>query len=161
MLFSAVDNDLNNKQYHNFLAAVNNNSTFNYFAVIRVENLNSGEIKQVCCKGNFIMGALDIEHHDNSIIINNCLKNKDRFFQFKNKKALDNISFFDYNPKELVNFQKKYDFDRIGVLIDKDKKFSIQLPDHDMKLFAHILFNKGYLTGESDCFGGTLEYINQ
>jgi len=41
MPFSTANNDLKNKQYHNFLAAVNNNSTFNYFAVIKVENLRN------------------------------------------------------------------------------------------------------------------------
>ena len=85
----------------------------------------------------------------------------DRYFEFKSRKALDNISFFDYDPKKLANIKSKYNFDKIEEIIKKDKKFAIRLLDDDMKLFAHLLFDKGYMTGENDCFGGTLEYVDR
>jgi len=83
------------------------------------------------------------------------------FFEFKSKKALENISFFEYDPNLLSKEKEKYNFDKIITIIKRDKKFSIKLSDSEMKLFAHILFDKGYMTGENDCFGGTLDYVDQ
>jgi hypothetical protein len=46
-------------------------------------------------------------------------------------------------------------------MIKRDKKLLLRLSDDEMKLFARVLFNKGYMTGENGCFGGTLEYIDR
>ncbi len=164
-LFSYKDKDLDNEKYLNFLAAIENSSTFNYFTVIKVKDLNSGVTKEVCTKGNFVSGALHIElnaDYDNKgerRVLNFAKNKKNRYFEFKNKKALDNISFFDYDTSKLSKIQDEYNFDKVIEIIKRDKKFALRLSDNEMKLFAHILFNKGYMTGENDCFGGTLEYV--
>ena len=148
-----TEKDLDTEKYLNFLAAVQNNSTFNYFTVIKVKNLNTGLTKEICIKGNFVAGALHIElNADYDIkgqqkVFEFAKTKKDRYFEFKNKKALDNISFFDYNSKLVDKIQTEYNFDKAIEIIKKDKPFSIRLPDDKMKAFAHVLFNKGYMTG--------------
>lgn len=160
-------NDLENEKYLNFLAAVENSSTYNYFTVIKVKNLNTGVTKEVCTKGNFVLGALHIElkaDYDEigeKNVLDFAKSKKDRYFEFKNKKALDNISFFDYKTTLVTKTQTEYNFDKVIQIIRKNKFFSIQLSDDKMNAFAHVLFNKGYLTGENDCFGGTLEYVDR
>lgn len=159
--------DLDNEKYLNFLAAVQNSSTFSYFTVIKVKNLNTGVTKEICTKGNFVSGALHMElkadygEKGEETVLAFTKSRKDRYFEFKNKKALDNISFFDYKTKLVDKIQSEYNIDKAIKIIKKDKDFSIRLTDDEMKAFAHVLFNKGYLTGENDCWGGALEYIDR
>ena len=160
--------DIEDEKYLNFLSAIENQSTFNYFTVVTVKNLNSGEVKEICTKGNFVSSALHIEINADydgvgeSKVLKYASLRKDRYFKMANKKALDNISFFD-NPKEkLTDFEREYDFNKVVAIIQRDKKFSIRLSSSEkMKMFAQVLFNKGYMTGENDCFGGTLEYVER
>jgi hypothetical protein len=159
--------DLDNEKYSNFIAAIQNRSTFSYFTVIQVKNLNSGVTKEVCTKGNFVLGALHIElkagydDKGQQKVFDFAKSSKDRYFEFKNKKALDNISFFDYQENLVDKVQTKYSLDKTTEIIKRDKHFSVRLADDEMKAFAHILFNKGFLTGESNCWGGALEYVDR
>jgi hypothetical protein len=41
------------------------------------------------------------------------------------------------------------------------RHFFCRLSDYEMKLLAHELFERGYMTGENDCFGGSLEYVER
>jgi hypothetical protein len=159
--------DIEAEKYQNFLFAIENQSTFSYFTVITVKNLNSGEVKEVCTTGNFVVGALHIElkaDYDKAAenkVFKYLASRKNRYFELRNKRALENVSFFEASPRKLVAFEHQYDFNKVAAIIQNDKKFSIRLSDTEMKMFAHILFNRGYLTGESDCFGGTLEYVER
>jgi len=161
------DNDLEIEKYLNFLAAVKNSSTLSYFTVIKVKDINSGVTKEICTKGNFVVGAihrelnLDYDRLGLSKAFEYARSKKDRYFEFKNKEALENISFFGYKTELVKRIQAKYNFDKTVDIIKKKKEFSIRLPDDEMKAFAHILFNKGYLTGENNCFGGALQYIDR
>ena len=158
---------IEDEKYLNFIAALKNESTFNYFTVIKVKDINSGVTKEICTKGNFVSGALHIElsadydYKGAQRVLSFAKSKRDIYFEFKNKKALDNISFFQYESNYLVKAQKKFNFDSIVKSIERDKKFSIRLPDKEMAAFAHVLFNRGFISGESDCFGGTLECFNR
>ena len=166
-LFGNKAEDLQTEKYLNFLCAVQNVSTFNYFTVIMAKNLNTGEIKEICTKGNFVSGALHIElkkdysPHVQKAVIEFVQKHRDRYFEFKDLKALENISFNDYDPKLLVKLEKKYPIEKIIGTIKGTKQFSCRLPDNEMKLLAHALFERGFMTGENNCFGGTLEYVER
>ena len=159
--------DLDNEKYLNFLAAVQCSSTFSYFTVIKVKNLNTGVTKEICTKGNFVAGALHRELNvgydakGQQKVFDFAKSKKDRYFEFKNKEALDNISFFDYKTKLVDKVQAEYNFDKAVEIIKKDRELSIRLSGDEMKAFAHVLFNKGYLTGENDCWGGALEYVDR
>ncbi len=159
--------DLENEKYLNFIAAIQNSSTFSYFTVITVKNLNTGVTKEICTKGKFVAGALHRELNagydtkGQQKVFDFAKSKKDRYFEFKNKEALENISFFDYKTKLVDEIQTKYNFGKTIEIIKKDKDFSVRLSDNEMKSFAHILFNNGYLTGESSCWGGALEYVDR
>ena len=164
---TADGDNLEREKYLNFLASIQNFSTFSYFTVVKVKNLNTGETKEICTKGNFVAGAI---HRELNLDYDKIGLRKafafaksrhDRYFEFKNKEALDNISFFEYKPDLLKSIQAKYDIKKAIEIIKKKKEFSISLSDDEMKAFAHLLFNYGYLTGENDCFGGTLQYVDR
>jgi hypothetical protein len=159
--------DLQTEEYLNFLSAIQNESTFSYFTVIKAKNLNTGEIKEICTKGNFVSGALHIElkkdysPRGEKDVIEYVKKHKDRYFEFKDQKALENISFYEYNPASINRIEKKYKVEQIVAVIKETRHFSCSLPDNEMKLLAHALFERGFMTGENNCFGGTLEYVER
>lgn len=156
-------------KYRNFSLAINNGSTFQFFTVIKVKDIGSNTIKEICTKGSFINGAiykeLKLDHYpfpkSEEKTIEWALSKKDRYFEFKDRNALENISFFSYDTQLVRKVQRKYEFDQIEKQIKTTGQFSIRLKDDEMKAFAHVLFNRGYLTGENNCFGGTLEYIDK
>jgi hypothetical protein len=160
-----VDN-IEHEKYLNFIKAVENESTFSLFTVIKVRNLNTGVTKEICTKGSFIVGALHHELHANYSqlgirkVMTFIRNKKDRYFELKDKAALKNISFGEYQTALVEKVQHKYDFNKLIEKIKLEKKLSVRLNNDDMKAFAHVLFNKGYLTGESDCWGGSLEYVD-
>ncbi len=162
-----TDSDLDTEKYLNFLAAVNRSSTFNYFTVIKVKNLNTGLTKEICTKGDCVSYALHLElkaaydEKGKQKILEFVKATKDRYFELKNRKALHLISFSDYDTTQLSKIQDKYDFDKAVEIIKNDKNFALELSDNEMKYFAHVLFNRGYMTGESNCFGGTLVYVDR
>jgi hypothetical protein len=161
------DYDLQNEKFLNFLSAIQNTSTFSYFTVIAAKNLNTGETREICTKGNFISGALHVEMKlgysplEEKKVFEFARKHKDRYFEFKDQKALENISFYDYNPKLILKIEKKYDIAKIVQIIKETKTFSCGLPDNEMKLLAHSLYERGFMTGENNCFGGTLQYVER
>lgn len=153
-------------KYRHFVKSLENFSTFNYFTVVTVRDLRSNKVKEICTKGNFLSGAVHCElgvGYDLSgqkKALTWAMSKKDRHFEFKNPKALENISFFDYDTVMVRVIQKRYNFVAIADQIKATKHFSIKLDDKEMKAFAHILFNMGYLTGESSCWGGDLVYVD-
>ena len=69
-ILSYRSKDIENEKFLNFLAAIENHSTFNYFTVIKVKDLNTGLTKEICTRGNFVSGALHIElkaEYDNKV----------------------------------------------------------------------------------------------
>src|SRR6185312_17507021 len=130
---SKGDKDLDTEKYLNFLAAIENTSTFNYFTVIKVKDLNTGITKEICTKGNFVSGALyrelkaNYDEKGRRKVEEFVKKRKDRYFELRDKVALNNISFYDYDTKQLKKIQGKYDFDKVVQIIKKDKKFAIGL----------------------------------
>lgn len=48
--------------YLNYLASLNNEgSTFQYYMVIKIKNLNTGETREICTDANGLLGALHSE----------------------------------------------------------------------------------------------------
>jgi len=161
------DNKLAEEQYLNYMVAIQNYSSFNYFTVVKVKNLNTGEVKEICTYGSAVIGSLSYELNSkpHSNVVQNVFEiaggRHNRYFELKNKQALDNISFNSYNTQALVAIKKEYNFDKIGDTIKKDKKYSIRLPMNKKLAFAHALFNKGYLSGENNRPDGILYYVDR
>lgn len=153
--------------YKNYVYAVENEGTFQYFLVIKVKDLNTNQTKEICTNGNFLDGAIHMEYkidYDSlgmSKIENLQKLNKDRYFEFKDTAALNNIGINNYSMDELANFERTHNIDSLAQIVKKGK-WSLWIPDNKMMLlYAHSLFNRGILTGENNCFGGTLEHVEE
>jgi len=163
----AVQKELNlieKKKYLNYLKAIRNGSTVQNFLVIKVKNLNNGETREYCAKGNFLWGALKMEMNANHAkneyenVYEMVRKNKERYFEFKSDSALWNISAFcEYSMKELSEYENQIKIDSLVYRIENGKDWGITIKnDNEMRMCAHALFNKGILTAENSCFGGML-----
>ena len=166
-LSSYKSDGLENEKYLNFLTSLENESTFGYFTVVTAKDLKTGLTKEICTKGNFVSGALHIElNADYDVkgsrkVLASAKASKTLYFEFKKRKALDNISYYDYDDKYVATIAKRYNIDSAVAIIKSSNKFSINISAKNRKAFAHALFNRGYLSGESDCFGGPLVYIDR
>lgn len=162
--FVGQENDI---LYKNYVLAINNNSTFQYFLVVKVKDVKHGTTREYCTKGNFLKGAL---HMENRIKYNEAgiikvqslaINNKNRYFEFKKRKAIENISGWSYSIEELKQFEKAVNIDSLVIKIKKSSSWSMQISNEKVNLmYAHSLFNRGILTGENSCFGGRLVYVN-
>jgi hypothetical protein len=152
------------KLYSNYKKAVKNKSTFQYFLVIHVTDLTTGLTREICTKGNFLAGAIHreygLDYDDNSIrkAEQIALNNRTRTFQFKEKEAIQNLGLDRYSIEDLKDFEQRINIDQLMKHINKDWKKEL-FDDKEMLLYAHSLFNRGILTGENNCYGGTLEVI--
>lgn len=153
-------------RYANYVNAIENGSTFQYFTVIKVKDVNTGKVREICTKGNFLWGALHTEY-DSSYSVNGLKKiqkllfeNKQRYFEFKNAIALNNLGVNKYSVEDLKKFEKENNVDSISKSIKGKWGIAIS-DDKTMHLLAHSLFNRGILTGENNCFGGTLTHIDK
>lgn len=165
-LFVSCEEKQKNDLYLNYVVAINNESTFQYHLVVKFKNANTGEIREICAEGNFLKGAL---HREYSIdydeigvkkVAELALKNKERYFEFKNDGAIANMGVKNYSMNELEKLEKKVNFDSIVNQIKKHKKWAVSLEDKEIMMYAHALFNRGILTGENNCMGGTLVYVD-
>lgn len=152
--------------YKNYINAIENGSTLQYFTVVKIKDMNTGKEREICTKGNFLWGALLFENGSNYSVkrqkkIQELLfKNKQRYFKLKDTAALNNLGIKNYTIEDLKKFEKNNNIDSIAKSI-KGKWSMYFSDDKNMLLLAHSLFNRGILTGENNCFGGTLIHIEQ
>ncbi|WP_427872821.1 hypothetical protein [Flavobacterium sp. MMS24-S5] len=158
-------NDKKDLLYENYAKALNQGGTFQFFLVIKIKNLNTNEVREICTKGNFLQGAI---HHEYKIPYTEkgllkayqiALKNKERYFEFKNDSAIANLGVEYYSVNDLKKLESKINFNLLAEKIKKNKKWYSYLDDKDLTMYAHALFNRGILTGENSCMGGSLIYI--
>jgi len=152
--------------YNNYAKAIRNESTFQYFLVVHVTDLNTGQTREICTKGNFLAGAIHREYnlgYDNNSIRKAeriALANRTRTFKFKNVEAIRNLGLDHYSMRDLKEFEETINVNQLITQVNKDWKKQLT-NDKEMLLYAHSLFNRGILTGENNCYGGTLEVVNK
>jgi len=160
MILSCNSNDKLN--YENYSKAINNQSTLQNFIVIKVKNINTNEIKEVCTKGNFLLGAIHLELDkkydvsERKEVVDFAASKTDRYFEFKNTEALKNVSFDNYNEAVLNDTEISSTVKLIEDKLKVEKSYTLKLNSDEMIAIAHQLFKKGYLTAENSCFGGKL-----
>lgn len=158
---------IDEEKYLNFLSAIQNNSTNNYFAVITVKDLNSGRVKEICSKGNFISGAvyrelkLDYDSISDKKVYDYFKLKTTRYFEFRSKAALKNINFYNYNENLIKQIASEFPIETICKQIDVSGQYFVEIEGKRMKALAHVLFNRGYMTGESSCEGGRLLFVKR
>jgi hypothetical protein len=149
-------------KYNNYLKAVRNEDTFQYFVVVTIKNRKTKEVREICTPGCLLVGALHIEYSvgydstENAKIENILSKNKTLYFEIEKDSALNNLGINNYSIGELETFEKTHNIDSLAKVL-RSEKWSMQMPnDKTMLLYAHSLFRRGVITGENMCFGGTL-----
>lgn len=80
----------------------------------------------------------------------------DLSFELKNKEALKNISFYNYDASLLNNPKVKVKVKLIEKKLETQKDYSVTLANNEMIAVACELFKKGYPSAENTCFGGNL-----
>jgi len=146
-------------RYTNYAKLINfrGNTHTQSYIVVSVKNLNTNEIKEICTYPDFIYGALRIENkkNDNKVSLENIkqdteilLQNKERYFEFKDTAALNNIGFNSYSKNDLAEFKNRIKFDSLVKLIAKKEYHTIDFGEehHKFNMFAHLLFNEGIMS---------------
>ena len=147
-----------------FRIAYENKSTAPSYIVFQARDINTGIIKEICCEAPFLSGAmhreLNVEYDEkgtgyiDSIILANRLKT----FEFKNKDALNNISFREYPDKETINrIASKNDLNCYNEKFGANDSIKLIHFENDtgfvQESFAHIMFKIGIITSR-DCIAG-------
>lgn len=164
MLFS-FRSDKKDLLYLNYSKAVTNGSTFQLHLVIKIKNLNTNEIREICTQGQQLTFAIHDEYkigYENkgiAKIYKIALKNKARYFEFKNDSAISSLHLKEYSENDLKELERKINFDSLANTIKNKQHWSIYLDNKEILMYAHALFNRGILTGENNCLGGKLVFV--
>ena len=149
------------------IAYKNQNTSSPSYLVFIAKNLNTGETKEICTEAPFLSGAM---HHEcgmgydlksSQFIDSLILGNSKRVFEFKEKKALENISFNEYPSKEKIEeLASKLDLEdfikdfgsneNVKFMEFKEDEYFLQLS------FCHIMFKCGIITSRSSVGGNTI-----
>jgi hypothetical protein len=147
-----------------FRIAYNNKSTAPSYVVFKAKDLNTGIVKEICCEAPFLSGAMHTELNINydtlgtEYIDSIILANRQGVFKFRNKEALNNIKFYEYPEKEVIDkIAKKNDLDYYFQKYGKNDSINSMHFETDtgytQKVFAHIMFECGIITSR-DCIAG-------
>lgn len=90
-------------------------------------------------------------------------KNIDRYFEFSNEKALNNIGWYEYDLDKLEIIKRSTNIDSLAIAIQKDDRIDLERCDRiEYSMYAHLLFNKGILTTHNSCLtNGYLFYADR
>jgi hypothetical protein len=150
---------------------LNNKSTAPSYIVFKVVDLNTRQTKEICCVAPFLSGAMhreykkDYDDNGTNYIDSLVLNNRERLFKFREKSALENISFYDYPDSLFIEKEKKkYNLDLyITKFVGTDSTESVRFSDNKnfkQVVFAHIMFECGIITRQ-DCIAGNYLHIGK
>lgn len=167
LLLSFKAGDNSQLLYRNYVSALLNKSSFQYYLVVRVADAGNNEVREFCTLGTLFRNALhkewkiDFDELSEKLVLAKAQMNEPRLFDFKNKEALDYLGLDLYSTIELKELEKGIDFAKLAKEIKAQKIWRKDFGDNDklMRMYAHALFNQGILTGEDIANGGTLEYV--
>lgn len=143
-------------KYKIFCEAFKEGSSSPYFVVFTVKNKKTGEIKEICDESLFLEGSLHIEHNKPYLYSFDMRQYKDRYFEFSNQEALDNISFDKYNLKILDSLRQTFNVDSFMYAVKNGtaERFTFNRKDIQ-KMTAHILFDYGVALSRGCVAGNT------
>lgn len=165
VFYNSGNDSVRNKLFE--IAYNNQNTSSPSYLVFIAKNLNTGEIKEICTEAPFLSGAMHNELgmgydlNSSKFIDSLILGNSKRVFEFKEKEALENISFNEYPSKERIEeIAKKLDLEdfikdfgsneNVKYMEFKEDEYFLQLS------YSHILFNCGIITSRSSVGGNTI-----
>jgi hypothetical protein len=139
-----------------FCLSLNNSSTAPNYVVVIVKNLNTGEKKEICTEVPLLIGAVNNETGKFSTSLD-CMKFKNRYFEFSKISALENIGFNLYSKTELDSFAKTID---IADTVDSIKNGKLMSKTFigekkEQIMFAQLMFNNGVMISRG-CWAGNI-----
>ena len=162
--YSDYEND--NQIYENYCNALDNyDSTFQNYLVVEIHDKSSGELFEICLTGFELVSTMidewKFDVDDEFKAIKKAKRNKSRTFNVENFKEHQFLNRIIYSQSELFNYANRINFDSIVNSIPNKNEWSYFAPNEkEQVMIAHLLFNKGYLTGINECFGGKQLYCN-
>lgn len=143
-------------KYKMFCEAFEEGSSAPYFVAFTVKNKNTGEIKEICEESPVLDGALHIEHSKPYTYSFDMTKHKDRYFEFSNQKALNNIAFDKYDSEVLDSLKQAFNVDSFMSTVKNAtaERFTFNRKDIQ-KMTAHILFDYGVILSRGRVAGNT------
>ena len=166
IMTDTVDNSEIQK-FKMFCAAFENQSTAPNYVVMKVKNLNTGEVKEICTEAPFVEGAIYRQTGQFSLQTD-CNDYPNRYFEFSVDSALWNIGFDLYTTSELEEYAKTIDVEKtvqqikVGELQEKtfgmDKRQTGQETKKEQRMFAHIMFNNGVMMTRG-CVAGNVSQL--
>jgi hypothetical protein len=150
--------------YENYKTALNTcNSTAPAFLVITFKDLNTNIQREVCIESSdlifAIINEMKLDFSEKKVAFDFAQKNKKRYFEFSNGKALERLNQYKYSQESLNEFIIEKDVENLSKKIFQEKKWSFDYEDELKKIkYAHALFNFGIITGVNNCFGGETLY---
>lgn len=143
-------------KYKMFCEAFKVESSAPYFVVFTVKNKNTGETKEICKESSLLEGALHIEFKKDYSYYFDMTKYKDRYFEFANNRALNNISFDKYDSRILDSLRQAFNVDSFMYTIKNGTVNSFTFNRDDIqKMTAHILFDYGIVLSRG-CLAGNV-----
>ena len=131
-------------------------STSDDYVVVKVKNLKTGKVKDICVTLNLLEGA--VWYETGKFIGLNCKEYQKRYFEFSKDSAFLNIGFDEYSLQKLNTLQKHLNTDSIVEQIKTGKLHSINFGENN-RYFAHLMYNCGVIT-TAGCFGTFVSYFN-
>jgi len=164
-LLSYSDYRDDDKIYKNYCKAIDSyGSTYQNYLVVKIQDKSNGKLTEICLTGFELISTMTDEWgyniDDEFKVVKKVIRNKKRVFKVKNANELKHLKRIKYSQIELSNYSKQVNFDSIVKSISDRKKWSyFAKNEKEQIMIAHLLFNKGFLTGINECFGGDeLEY---
>jgi hypothetical protein len=133
-------------------------STSPLYVLVTVHDVKTGQDREVCIPGTFLLGAIHMERHlrydarGSAEALNIALSQANRTFSFSRPDALRNVRPR-YMPALLAEVRKKYAEASVGELL------GAQNYDGGMRdAIAHVLLERGTLVGIADMGGNLFIY---
>ena len=120
ILYSFSGGDNGGVLYRNYLAAVCNKTSFQYYLVVRIADINKNEVREFCMLGSLFRNALhkewkiDYDELSESLVRSKAQMNEPRLFEFKNPDALEYLGMGLYSIAELKELEKQTDFVKLA-----------------------------------------------
>jgi len=142
------------RRWEMYLSAIKDKSTAPFYVLIKVKNLNTGVVKDLCTESPFLSGAIFRETKCNVFKADTiAMENKEMYFEFSSDSALWNIGFDNYTIEDLNAFKYRTNFDSItneiksGRMTDKGflENESFKRNTINQLMYVHILLEKGIM----------------
>ncbi len=134
-------------------------STSQDYIVIKVKNVKTAIIKEICTTPQALAWAIFLETGGKKLSID-CKKNETRYFEFSQDIALSHIGFDDYSRAELLNLQENTNIDSIVRAIKRGSMTRVDYRRQQLLYFAHLMFDRGVIT-TTGCFGTDVAYFKR